>query len=138
MPKKSKGMSADHKAALAKGRAQSRAVRDYLEMLEQDGRRSSKATPDQVNAKIHEVSARIEEEPNPATRLELVQKRLDLEELLKSANSGPDPDEIEKAFVEAAKEYSERKGIGYPAWREVGVPAAVLREAGVPRTRRTA
>ena len=41
MPKKKSGMSAEHKAALAKGRAQSKAVRDYLRMLEQDGRRSS-------------------------------------------------------------------------------------------------
>ncbi len=138
MAKKSTGMSAEHKAALAKGRAQSKAVRDYLEMLQKDGRRSSNLSPDQINAKIHELSTRIEEEPNPANRLELVQKRLDLEEQLKSADEGPDPEALEKAFVKAAKEYSERKGISYPAWREVGVPAATLREAGVPRTRRVA
>ena len=136
MAKKSTAMSAAHKAALAKGRAQSRAVRDYLEMLQKDGRRSSNLSPDQINAKIHELSTRIEDEPNPANRLELVQKRLDLEEQLKSADEGPDPEALEKAFVKAAKEYSERKGISYPAWREVGVPAATLREAGVPRTRR--
>lgn len=138
MPKKSKGMSAEHKAALAKGRAQSKAVRDYLEMLEQDGRRSSNVSPDQVDAKIHELTTRIEAESNPAARLELVQKRLDLEEQLKSAGEGPDPEAVEKAFVEAAREYGERKGISYTAWREVGVPAATLREAGVSRTRRTA
>lgn len=138
MPKKTKGMSDDHKAALAKGRAQSKAVRDYLEMLQKDGRRSSNLSPDQINAKIHELSTRIEEEPNPATRLELVQKRLDLEEQLKSAGDGPAPDALEKSFVEAASDYSERKGISYSAWREVGVPAATLREAGVPRTRRVA
>lgn len=138
MAKKAKGMSADHKAALAKGRAQSKAVRDYLEMLQQDGRRSSNLSPDQINAKIHELSTRIEEEPNPTTRLELVQKRLDLEEQLKSAGQGPDPEAVEKAFVKAAKDYSERKEISYSAWREVGVPAATLREAGVPRTRRAA
>lgn len=138
MPKKTNGMSAKHKAALAKGRAQSKAVRDYLEMLQQDGRRSSNLSPDQIEAKIHELSTRIEEESNPATRVELVQKRLDLEEQLKSAGERPDSDAVEKAFVKAAKEYSERKGITYMAWREVGVPAATLREAGVPRTRRVA
>lgn len=136
MPKKSKGMSAEHKAALAKGRAQSKAVRDYLEMLQQDGRRSSSLSPDQINARIHELTSRIEEEANPAVRLELIQKRLDLEEQLKSAKGGADPDQLEKAFIEAANDYSERKGISYTAWREVGVPAATLRQAGVPRTRR--
>ena len=36
-------------------------------------------------------------------------------------------------FVDAAAEYSERKGITYSAWRELGVPAAVLKRAGVKR-----
>lgn len=130
-------MSAQHKAALAKGREQAKAVRNYLQTLEQDGRRSSNLTPDQLNAKIHELESRIQSESDPASRVELIQKRLDLEEQLKSASDGPDPEELEKGFVEAAKEYSERKGISYTAWRELGVPAATLREAGVSRTRRS-
>jgi hypothetical protein len=43
---------------------------------------------------------------------------------------------VEKEFVEVAKSYSERKGITYSAWREAGVSAQTLREAGIPRTRR--
>ena len=39
--------------------------------------------------------------------------------------------EEERAFVEAAAPYGERKGISYKAWREVGVPAAVLKRAGI-------
>jgi hypothetical protein len=35
--------------------------------------------------------------------------------------------------VEVAASYSARQGISYDAWREIGVPAAVLREAGVSR-----
>ena len=136
MPKKKSGMSAEHKAALAKGRAQSKAVRDYLKMLEQDGRRSSNMSPDQLNAKIHETQTRIDETDDPARRLELIQRRIDLEEQLGSVEDAPDPDALEKGFIEAAKDYSERKGISYPAWREVGVPAATLKSAGVPRTRR--
>lgn len=136
MAKKKSGMSATHKAALAKGRAQSRAVRDYLDMLETDGRRSSNKSPDQLNAKIHELQTRIDDESNPATRLDLVQKRLEAEEQLAAAEDAPDTEAVEKAFVESAAEYSKRKGISYPAWREVGVPAAMLKAAGVPRTRR--
>jgi hypothetical protein len=40
---------------------------------------------------------------------------------------------LEKEFVRAAKGYSERKGITYGAWREFGVPAEVLRKAGISR-----
>lgn len=137
MAKGSTKMSAEHKAALAKGRDQARAVRDYLQMLERDGRRSSKLSPDQLEQKVHQIEARIQEEPDPATRLELVQKRLDYQEQLKTSDYAPNPEQVEQAFVDAAKEYSERKGISYPAWREIGVPAATLREAGVPRTRKT-
>ena len=136
MPKKKSGMSAEHKAALAKGRAQSKAVRDYLRMLEQDGRRSSNMSADQLNAKIHELQTRIDETEDPARRVELIQRRIDLEEHLGSVEEAPDPDALEKNFIDAAKEYSERKGISYPAWRELGVPAATLKAAGVPRTRR--
>lgn len=138
MPKKKSGMSAEHKAALAKGRAQSKAVRDYLNLLEQDGRRSSNLSADQLNAKIHELHTRIDETEDPARRVELIQRRIDLEEQLSSVEDAPDEDALERDFIEAAREYSERKGISYSAWREVGVPASTLKAAGVPRTRRTA
>jgi hypothetical protein len=35
--------------------------------------------------------------------------------------------------VKNARAYSRAKGISYGAWREVGVPADVLREAGIAR-----
>ena len=41
---------------------------------------------------------------------------------------------IEGAFVEVAASYSKRQGISYAAWREVGVPAAVLKRAGISRS----
>lgn len=63
---------------------------------------------------------------------------MDYEEQLDRVEDAPDPDAIEEAFVKAAKEYSERKGITYSAWREVGVPAATLKATGIQRTRRTA
>jgi hypothetical protein len=131
-------MSDEHKAALAKGREQGRAVREYLAALEQErkpGRRVDRGT---VEKRIHEVQARIDEEPDPAKRVELIQRRLDLEQQLVDLQDEVDLDELEKGFVAAAAEYSERKGISYTAWREAGVPASVLKEAGIRRTRRTA
>ncbi len=40
---------------------------------------------------------------------------------------------LEEGFVKAAKNYSERKGITYAAWREAGIDASVLRRAGIRR-----
>lgn len=47
-------------------------------------------------------------------------------------------DRIREAFVDAAEPYSRRRGISYTAWLEIGVPAGVLREAGIrsPRASR--
>lgn len=130
-------MSDEHKAALAKGREQGRKVRAYLAALEQERRPGRQMDRGTIEAKLPEIQSTIDEEPDPAKRVELIQKRLDLEERLVELGDAPDVDALEKGFIEAAKEYSERKGISYAAWREAGVPAAVLKQAGIPRTRRT-
>jgi hypothetical protein len=133
-----KKMSDEHKAALAKGREQGRAVREYLAALEQErkpGRRADKGT---VEKRVAEVQQRIDEEPDPTKRVELIQRRLDLEEQLVAMQEEADLASLEQGFIGAAAEYSERKGISYTAWREAGVPAATLKQAGIRRTRRTA
>ncbi len=129
-------MSNDHKAALAKGRAQGRAVRDYLAALEADQRPGRKLDRDTIETRIAEIQGRIDQEPDPTKRVELIQRRLDLEQRLIGLEEEPDLDALERAFVDAAAEYSERKGISYAAWREAGVPAATLKGAGIARTRR--
>jgi hypothetical protein len=40
-------------------------------------------------------------------------------------------EELEEGFVKFAGEYSNRKGISVAAWRDLGVPAAVLARAGI-------
>ena len=42
---------------------------------------------------------------------------------------------LEKGFIKVARNYGERKGISYSAWRTVGVSASVLQQAKIPRTR---
>lgn len=129
-------MSDEHKAALAKGRRQAKAVRDYLEALEKNSRPGRRLSREEIQQKIDEAQRQAEVEEDPARRVELIQKRLDYEERLADFADAPDMEELEAGFVEAAKEYSDRKGITYTAWREAGVAASVLRDAGVPRTRR--
>ena len=131
-------MSKEHKAALAKGRAQAKAVKDYLAAREAASKRGPKMTPDKLQDRIAETRRAIEEETDPTRRVELIQQRMDDEERLDQIQDEPDMEALESGFVDVAKEYSERKGISYMAWRELGVPAAVLRRAGVPRTHRAA
>ena len=42
---------------------------------------------------------------------------------------------LESAYVKIAKQFGENRGITYGAWRDAGVPAVVLKRAGVARTR---
>jgi hypothetical protein len=80
---------------------------------------------------------RIEEElldADPLRRLQLVQERLDLQDEVAIAENKVDLESLEKEFVASARSYSQRKGISYAAWRELGVPAWALRRAGIGRS----
>jgi hypothetical protein len=81
---------------------------------------------------VDELVQRASNESDPLKRVELVQKRLDAEKEL--AAPTVDREALEAGFVESAASYGERKGITYPAWREVGVPASVLKAAGISRS----
>lgn len=127
-------MSAQHKAALAQGRREGRAVKQYLEAL--GNRRPGRpVTPERLRDKISSLESRISEEADPLRALEMRQERIDAEAALARAEVTEDFSELEAAFVEHARGYSERKGISYSAWRESGVAAEVLRRAGIARTR---
>ena len=127
------GMTDAHKAALAEGREQGRAVRRYLEALDANKpKRGRKRTPETMKKRLD----RIQEEmgkADPLVRLQLVQERMDLERQIETAGTPVDLTELEQDFVKAAAGYSERKGISYAAWRELGVSAATLKAAGIGR-----
>jgi hypothetical protein len=126
-------MSKEHKAALAEGRDQGRAVRRYLEALEaHKPRRGRKRSTESLKKRLNDVESEIAV-ADPLKRLHLVQERLDLQSALEASESKVDLDDLEKQFVKSAAPYSERKGISYSAWRELGVPAATLEKAGIGR-----
>lgn len=131
--RKKSTMSAEHKRALAAGREQGRAVRGYLEALDSNRpRRGRKRTPDSVKRRLSRISQELDQAA-PLQRLQLVQERMDLRRELERLSSTTDNAALEKAFTKVAKAYSQRKGISYAAWRELGVPADVLRRAGITR-----
>jgi len=126
-------MSDTHKAALAEGREQGRAVRRYLEALEaHKPRRGRKRTPESMEKRLTAIEEKLPQ-ADPLTRLQLVQERMDLQHQLEAADSTVDMQALEDEFVKAAPDYSRRKGITYAAWREAGVDPAVLRRAGIRR-----
>ena len=127
-------MSNQHKAALAEGRDQGRAVRRYLEALEANKpRRGRKRSPDSMKKRLAAVEDEIAA-ADPLKRLHLVQERLDLQSALEASESNVDLAQLEKDFIKSAAPYSERKNISYSAWRELGVPTDVLDKAGITRS----
>ncbi len=128
----SMAMSAEHKAALAAGRRESRAIKLYLEALA-SRRPGRPVTPDTLAKRIKDLEKRIEVETNPLRAVDLRQARIDAEKSLESAKGSADTASLESDFARLAKAYSKRKGISYAAWREAGVPPAVLKKAGINR-----
>jgi len=127
-------MSDEHKAALAEGRNQGRAVRRYLEALEaHKPRRGRKRTSDSIQKRLTKIESELAN-ADALKRLQLIQERLDLTSELQSAEAKVDLTELEQGFFDAAAAYSARKGISYAAWRELGVDAAVLKGAGISRS----
>ena len=127
-------MSASHKAALAEGRVQGRKVRYYLEALNASKRkRGRKRTPDSIRERLSRIEEALST-ASPLKQVQLVQERIDLSEELASSQQSMDISELEKDFVEVAAGYSGRKGISYAAWRQSGVPASVLKRAGITRS----
>ena len=126
-------MSDEHKAAMQKGRAEGKVVRDYLEGLRATKpKRGRKRTEESVRAQLADVEAKLPE-ADPMNELLLVQKKRDLEEELDSMSDTVDMTTLEEAFVGVAKSYSDTKKISYASWRDVGVEAAVLKRAGSSR-----
>lgn len=126
-------MSDEHKAALAEGRSQGRAVRLYLEALDAKPKRGRPRTAASIERRI---AAIVEALPGaaPMRKLELVQEKIDLEAELAAIGTDPDLSDLEDGFAASAAGYGARKGISYRAWRAVGVPAPLLEKAGIDRT----
>lgn len=129
-------MGEEHKAALAKGKREAAKVTRYLKAMEA-GQPGGAARAKVLGAKIERLQEEIAGEPNMLRRVKLIQKRFDTEDKLKDLDTSIDFDALEADFIGVVVSYSERNQISYHTWREVGVPAKVLKAAGIKRTRRT-
>jgi len=133
MAAKKTQMTDEHKQALAVGRAEGRMVRAYLEALESSRpKRGRKRTKESITRRLERIEAELEA-ADPLKRLQLTQEQLDLIQELEGMDSGINITDLEKDFIRVAKGYAERKGISYAAFRQIGVPASVLKQAGISR-----
>ena len=126
-------MTDDHKKALEEGRTWGRAIGDYLDALAaHKPKRGRKRTPETVERQMQEIDDAVGSAMGTA-RVEMVQRRRDLEVELASLSAQVDITLLEAGFVQYGKDYAARKGISFAAFREVGVPAEVLEKAGITR-----
>lgn len=126
-------MTDQHKAALAAGRTEGRAVRDYLEALRSNKpKRGRKRTSESITRRLEAIEAELAN-ADAVHELRLVQERLDLNAELAAVGHAVDVTAIEAEFVKVAKAYSERNGYSYTAWRTIGVSVGVLKKAGIAR-----
>lgn len=132
-PRKSKPMSAAHKAALAEGREASRHVRAYLDALETSRpKRGRKLDPASVKKRIALIDQQLKE-AGGFERLNLLADRESLQGKLEGADSTVDLSQLRAAFIKHAKAYGRRKDISYSTWRAAGVSAQDLKDAGIGR-----
>ncbi len=109
-------------------------MRQYLEALESTKpRRGRKRTPDSIRKRLTTIETQLPE-ADPLTRLHLVEEKQRLQAELATVGNSVDLEALEKSFVKVARQYGERKGISYSAWRTVGVSANVLQQAKISRS----
>ena len=115
-------MTDEHKAALAKGRAEGRIVRDYLEGLRATKpKRGRKRTPETITRRLEAIDQELPRRAR-STNCCSIQERKNLEAERSAMSNSIDMEALEHEFVGVAKSYSDGKAISYSSWRDVGVP----------------
>ena len=128
---KTRRLSSSHKEAIAVGRVEALVVQRYLESLAENRPRPGRPRGLGHEERLIEVERQLVS-AGGIEKLRLVQERLDLQSALSAANPEIQA-KSEEHFVAVAAAFSVRRGISRAAWREMGVPASVLRRANIPR-----
>lgn len=123
--------AATHKQALFDAKSESQKISHYLRALENRKKgRGPRKNPDVLERRIASLQVYVKEATG-LRRLQAVQRIRNMQreqsELADAGNFG----KFEADFIASAKSYSEKNGIDYGSWREVGVDAAVLKKAGI-------
>ena len=127
----------EHKAAMKRGRQVSAAVDAYLKAVDQPKRRGRPVSVDELKSRQAKAKTELAEADGLA-RLKLLQNIRDLNDRIAAFENDDSGDlqTLEDRFVEVGAEFAASQGIDYSTFRECGVPAEVLKRAGIKRTRR--
>lgn len=114
-------------------RSASACVKRYLELQSPRlRRRGSPADLGATREQLELVEAEIPLTVDPLTRVLLHQRAIDLKAKLEEMETTEaDFEQIEEEFIENVARWAEQKKISYSALREAGVPAQILRKAGM-------
>jgi hypothetical protein len=105
-------------------------VKRYLELIARQPKRGT--SPEPIRTQLEAVEERIETTESVLIRLQLRQKAIDLQTSLDDFEAmHGDFEQIEADFIENVAVWAEKKGVSYEALRAAGVPAHVLRRAGM-------
>lgn len=135
--RKKPALTASHKKALAEGRAMSSIVDHYLVTVNTPKPRGRKVSKADLVTRLAKAQTEAKN-GNGIGRLLAAQDVRDLKariHIVTSMNGSGDHKGAETAFVKIAKTFGDKRGITYGAWRDAGVPAPVLKRAGIARTR---
>jgi hypothetical protein len=103
---------------------ETRIVKAYLAQLSEASHRRRR---DNLERYLDLAETKLAGDLQPIDRLTLLQRKHDLEAMLQPVGA----EDHTEDFTKVAANYSDRKGIAYRTWREVGVPASVLKAAGI-------
>ena len=111
-------------------------VDSYLAAINTPKKRGRKVSTDTLTQRLADAQATLKTATG-VEKLVAAQAVRDLGQQVAATHAavGVDLKSLESAFVKIAKQFGENRGITYGAWRDAGVPAVVLKRAGVPRTR---
>ena len=134
--RRARSLSSAHKNALAAGRTESAVVNRYLSALNTPKKRGRKVSAATLRARLQSAETRARAALG-VDRLLAHQEARDLRARIAAdaRSAATDLKALERDFERVAKSFSERRGIRYGSWRDAGVPAPVLKRAGIPRTR---
>jgi hypothetical protein len=119
------------------GREQGAIIQKYLEALDtvapQHGPRRD---PERIARQLVKIDKQLLTASKLAA-VSLLQDRINLLKARDQIASANALEDLEADFIEVVKPYSDRRGISYSAWREIGVSKEALIKAGIRPTRLT-
>lgn len=130
-PRKRVSPTPDHLSKLEQGRQAGRAIRAYLDYLEVATAPKHRGRKVDWQNRYDAAQAALAETTDSIERLRYTQDIIDAEQELARQVPEVDVERLEEGFIKWGPWYTEHKGISRTAWRSVGVPAAVLRRAGL-------